>query len=122
VTDIGIPNTHHLDRRCHAITERISHLPADALLAPTETAEWLGVCKEWLAIGWHKGYGPTYLKLAPGLVRYRIGDIRTFLEERVHKRAAEYTGGRRLSEAHRAAMKAGRARRRAERDGGPEAA
>ena len=82
LTEFSAPTSHHLDRRAHTIAERIAHLPADALLAPAEAAEWLGVCKEWLSIGRCRGYGPAFLKLAPGLIRYRVSDIRRFLDER----------------------------------------
>jgi len=109
---VDTPKKFHLDKRAHAIAARIAELPDDALLGPKETSEWLGVCEDWLAIGRHRGYGPCFVRLSPSLIRYRIADVRAWLEERVHHRTAEYTAGAGFSDQHRANMRAAHARRR----------
>ena len=43
-------------------------------LTTSEAAKYLGVSRQWLEIGRHKGYGPPYIKLAR-LVRYWIRDL-----------------------------------------------
>jgi hypothetical protein len=115
VANQSVPTTHHLDGRADAIVERIAHLPPDTLLSTAELATWLAVSTQFLAIGRHRGYGPAFVRLSPTAVRYRIADVREWLAARVHRSTAEFTGGKPLTEEHRAALRAGRARRRAER-------
>jgi hypothetical protein len=43
--------------------------------------------------------------------------VRSWLSERTHRRTAEFTGGKGFSDEHRANMRAGWARRRAELHG-----
>jgi predicted DNA-binding transcriptional regulator AlpA len=112
LTEFGTPTTHHLDSRAGSIAERIAHLPDDALLNTAETASWLDVSAQFLSIGRNRGYGPPFVRLSPTAVRYRIADVRAWLAERTFVRTAEFTGGKGLSDKHRAAMRAGWAKRR----------
>jgi hypothetical protein len=82
------------------------------LLNTAELASWLGVSE----IGRSRGYGPAFVRLSPTAVRYRASDVRAWLTDRTHRRTAEFTGGKGFSEERRANMRAGHARRRAERE------
>jgi hypothetical protein len=112
---VNIPKFFHIDKRAELILERLAGMPDEMLLTTSDTALVLDCCEQWLAIGRHKGYGPEYVAVTKNMVRYSIGGLRRFLKERTHRRTSEYTGGRHFTEAHRANMKAGRARRRAAR-------
>ena len=107
-----IPQRLHLDRRAHAIAERIAHLPDDTTLTTVQVADWLGVSAEWLQIGRHKGYGPPFAKLGPNLIRYRVSEIRRWLDERIHRRTLEYTAGTGFDDERKEKMRAGWRKRR----------
>jgi predicted DNA-binding transcriptional regulator AlpA len=63
------------------------------LLVTKQLAEWLGVSVPWLEIGRSRGYGPPYTKLGSKSIRYRVGDVLKWLEERSYKSTAEYDSG-----------------------------
>jgi predicted DNA-binding transcriptional regulator AlpA len=65
----------------------------DMLLDTKQLARWLGVSVPWLEIGRSRCYGPPYKKIGPKSVRYRVGDIRKWLEERSYKSTSEYNAG-----------------------------
>jgi hypothetical protein len=65
----------------------------EMLLHTRETAEWLSVSIQWLEIGRCRGYGPPYRKLGSKIIRYRVGDVLKWLEERSHRTTAEYAAG-----------------------------
>jgi predicted DNA-binding transcriptional regulator AlpA len=72
---------HHLDRRA----ERLTTAPApdpDRYMTRAQLAEWLEVSPATLAIWDVKGHGPKITRLAPGSVRYRVGDVQSWLQER----------------------------------------
>jgi hypothetical protein len=110
------PHFHHLDIRADVLAESIADRPDDELIDTPHLASWLGVSTQWLSIGRHKGYGPPFIRVAPLVIRYRIREIRLWLDERIHRRTVEFTGGHGHSEQHRANMLAGHARRRAKRE------
>ncbi|MBK7362182.1 MAG: DNA-binding protein [Micavibrio sp.] len=53
-------------------------------------AKLLGVSTQWLEIGRVHGYGPPFIKLTPRMVRYRIGDVKKWLADRVYHSTSEY--------------------------------
>jgi len=59
-----------------------------AVLTPTEAAQFLGVAKQTLARWRHEGGGPRY-SLAGRLVRYRAADLEGWLELRAVASSAE---------------------------------
>ncbi len=81
---------HHLDRRALDLIEAANEGTDDELLSTPRTAVWLGVSPEWLEIGRSKGWGPPYLRLSPRRVRYCRGDVKRWLQERLHRSTAEY--------------------------------
>ena len=113
MTEPNIPHLHHLDKRADSIAASIAALPDDTLPKPADLACWLGVSIQFLAIGRTRGYGPPFVRLSATAVRYRVSDVRTWLTERTHQRTAEFTSGEGFSDEHRAAMRAGWARRKA---------
>jgi hypothetical protein len=62
----------------------------DLLLTTPETAERLKVSTQWLEIGRHKGYGPPFVRMAPGVIRYRLGTLKEYLKEREFTHVAQY--------------------------------
>jgi hypothetical protein len=85
----ALPQRHHIDRR----SADLAAAPAgsdDELLATADMARWLGCSVQWLTIGRHKGYGPPYSRIAPKMIRYRVGDARQWLAARSHTRTDEY--------------------------------
>ena len=111
----NVPKFFHIDKRAELIIERLAGMPDEMLLSTSDTALVLDCSEQWLTIGRHRGYGPEYVAVTKNMVRYSIGGLRRFLEERVHRCTSEYTS-RRLTDQHRANIKAGRARRCAERE------
>jgi hypothetical protein len=81
---------HHLDRRALDLIEAANEGTDDELLSTPRTAVWLGVSPEWLEIGRSRGWGPPYLRLSPRRVRYRRGDVKRWLQERLYRATAEY--------------------------------
>ena len=85
-----MPERHHLDRHASAIIEAASGSDDD-LLTTAEMATWWRKSKQWFHIGRCKGYGPPFVRLSPQVIRYRRGDAKAWLAERVHARTSEYT-------------------------------
>jgi predicted DNA-binding transcriptional regulator AlpA len=73
---------HHLDKRTASLIAAGAGNPDD-LLPTRDVATWLGVSKQWLEIGRHRGFGPPYLKLGR-MVRYRREHVSDWLKERMH--------------------------------------
>jgi hypothetical protein len=88
-----LPKRHHIDRRASKIATDID-VDNDALVSTRELADQLGISTQWLEIGRHRGYGPTFVKLGPRCIRYRWRDVVTWLGERSHLSTAEYSHGR----------------------------
>jgi hypothetical protein len=82
-----LPQKYHLDRRAADLLHA-GEGDDDDLEATPAVAEWLQVSSQWLEIGRSKGYGPPFIRLSASRVRYRRGDVRTWLRERtiVHQR------------------------------------
>jgi predicted DNA-binding transcriptional regulator AlpA len=82
-----------LDRRAQYIANLAIGADPDMLLVTKQLAEWLGVSVQWLEIGRSRGYGPPYKKLGRKSIRYRVGDVLKWLDERSHKSTADYVVG-----------------------------
>jgi hypothetical protein len=117
----NIPTSHYLDKRADSIAAQIAALPDDTLLSTADLACWLGVSIQFLTIGRSRGYGPAFVRLSATAVRYRVSNVRRWLTERTFARTAEFTGGKGLADEHRAAMRAGWAKRRERLAGEAEA-
>jgi predicted DNA-binding transcriptional regulator AlpA len=87
------PKFHLLDRRAPYIAGLAVGADPDKLLDTKQLAEWLGMSVQWLEIGRCNRYGPPYKRLGQKAVRYRVGDVLEWLEERSHKSTAEYAAG-----------------------------
>ncbi len=83
------PRSHHLDRHAHRLAEIGAGAPDD-LLSTNSVAEWLGVSKQFLEIGRHKGYGPKFVRIGPARIRYRRADVLAWLEERTFASTSQY--------------------------------
>jgi hypothetical protein len=82
------PNRHHIDRKADKLRNDIASFADDVLVNTRELATLLDVSTQFLEIGRHRGYGPPFVKT--GGVRYRMRDVRTWLDERTHRSTAEY--------------------------------
>jgi predicted DNA-binding transcriptional regulator AlpA len=89
---VTLPRKHHLDRRASTLAEVSAGAPDD-LLSTKEVAEWLGVSVQFLEIGRSRGYGPKFVRLGPGRIRYRRVDVLTWLEERTFASTSQYGEG-----------------------------
>jgi hypothetical protein len=81
---------HHLDRRALDLIEAANVGSDDELLTTPQVAVWLQTSPEWLEIGRGRGWGPRYLRLSPRRIRYRRGDVKTWLKERAFRLTGEY--------------------------------
>jgi predicted DNA-binding transcriptional regulator AlpA len=62
----------------------------DDLLSTVATAELLGLSVQWLETQRSRGGGPPFVRLSPKAIRYRRGDLITWLAERTHAATSEY--------------------------------
>jgi predicted DNA-binding transcriptional regulator AlpA len=79
---------HHLDPRAEDLIAAGAGKVND-LLTTEQVAAWLGVSMQWLEIGRHHGYGPPYVRISPRMIRYRRGDVLTWLAGRTHTCTAD---------------------------------
>ena len=84
------PSRHHLDRRADRLIEDGSTGQPDDLLSTVKLAKWLGTSTQWLEIGRSRGYGPTFIRISPRMVRYRRKDVLKWLAERSYHSTGEY--------------------------------
>jgi len=89
----GRPKFFLLDRRAQYIAGLGIGADPDMLLVTKQLAEWLGVSKQWLEIARSRGDGPPFRRLGTRAIRYCVGDVLRWLEERSHKSTAEYGAG-----------------------------
>jgi hypothetical protein len=91
----GRPKFFLLDRRARYIASLGIGADPDMLLVTKQLAEWLGVSVQWLEIARSRGdgHGPPYRRLGKRAIRYRVGDVLKWLEERSYKSTAEYGSG-----------------------------
>jgi hypothetical protein len=82
--------THHIDTKADQIRNEIASYGDDMLVNTRELAMLLNVSTQFLEIGRHKGYGPAFVKLADGTVRYRMRNVRVWLDERTRTSTAKY--------------------------------
>ena len=87
---VAPPKRHHIDRRATDLVAASSSRDPDDLLSTQQVAGWIGVSEQFLEIGRHRGYGPKFVKVSPRRVRYRRGDVLSWLEQRTHASTAEY--------------------------------
>ena len=87
---IPVPEKHHLDRRAQQIIKTLPPMD-DAQLLNTPTLAALLCCsKEWLGYARSGGFGPPWVRLSNGQVRYKKSDVVKWLEERTYRNTAEY--------------------------------
>lgn len=84
------PVRHHIDRRAQKLAEADATGKQDDLLDTRAVSDWLGVSTQWLEIGRSKNYGPKFLRVSPHVIRYRRGDVLTWLKKRTYASTAEY--------------------------------
>jgi predicted DNA-binding transcriptional regulator AlpA len=75
------PKRLHIDKRAEMLVATTIG-GDDELLNTRETAKWLGISEQWLEIARVRGNGPPYEKIAPRIVRYRVGKVKAWLDER----------------------------------------
>ena len=63
--------------------------PDDLLLTPQEVCGLLAVSKPWLEKARTRGDGPACVYLSPSLIRYRLGSLRQYVEQRQYTSVAE---------------------------------
>src|SRR5262249_5339308 len=80
-----------LEKRATQIAALLANAGPDDLNVHTkEAAVLFGVSEEWLELGRIKGYGPRFVVLGPRTVRYRLSDLRKFIESRIATTTADY--------------------------------
>jgi hypothetical protein len=79
----------HLDKRAGALADQEGR--DDDLLSTSQIAEWFGVCESWVMNGRVYHYGPPFVRVSGKLIRYRRGDVRAWLLQRLHKSTREYS-------------------------------
>ena len=90
MTTISSPppqRVYFLDRRADQIASLAIGADPNLLIDTKQMSTWLGVSIQWLETGRSKNYGPPYRKIAPKIVRYRVGDVTEWLDAR--KQVAE---------------------------------
>jgi predicted DNA-binding transcriptional regulator AlpA len=87
------PKFLQLDRHAQHIANLANGANPNELLCTKQLAAWLGRSKQWVEIGRSRGYGPPYIKLGPRSIRYSVGDVLKWLQERSYKSTAEYESG-----------------------------
>ena len=61
-------------------------------LTTTQAAAYLGMSRQWLEIGRHKGYGPPYIKLGRA-VRYKRSALDNWMTDRQQLHTASHEIG-----------------------------
>jgi predicted DNA-binding transcriptional regulator AlpA len=79
----------HLDKRANQIVDASTGVD-DELLDTEAVADWLGCSTQWLEIGRVRGYGPSFKRISPRMVRYRRADVLAWLKLRTHASTSEY--------------------------------
>ena len=68
--------------------ESLEDLNPNQLVTTWEAARLLGVSPQFLE-GNGRTKGPVHIRLSPGCVRYRLSDIREWIESRVYRSTVE---------------------------------
>ena len=63
-----------------------------SLLSPQETAQYLDVAERTLSAWRIKGQGPRFVRVHRRRVAYRLQDIETWLDARVHRSTSDAGG------------------------------
>jgi hypothetical protein len=97
----------HLDRRAERLlTEHVAAGPDDELLDSAQLAEWLQCSVQFVEILRGRDDGPDFERIAPKVIRYRRGSIRTWLRQREIRSTAQYMKTKRGKAAAKRAAKA----------------
>lgn len=67
-------------------------LPDNALATPNEAAAFLRI--KYATLAWYRcqGEGPTFVRIGPKLIRYRLGDLRAYANGRQMSDGVRKTG------------------------------
>lgn len=84
-----VPKRHHLDKRA-ALLASVSEGAPDDLLSTQAVADWIGTSKQFLETARARGYGPSYIQLAPGRIRYRRAAVLKWLDDRTVAHETDY--------------------------------
>jgi hypothetical protein len=68
---------------------------ADDLIDSKQLAGWLGVSIQWVEIARHRGLGPPFVRQSARRIRYRRGDVISWLNERKFTCTDQYAKPRR---------------------------
>lgn len=99
----------HLDKRAGAlIQDAPENYNDEDLLSTMQVAAWLGTSPQWVEQSRPKGIGPPFIRITPSMVRYKRGDVISWLKQREQNSLAEYdrTDGAKAAKAAREAVKA----------------
>ena len=95
------PGSMHIDKRARRLLDdHIAEGSDDELLTTEQVAEWFGCSVQFLEILRGRDDGPDFERLAPKLVRYRRGAVRSFLRQREMRSTTQYrkkSGGKALA-------------------------
>jgi len=80
------PGTHHIDRRADALLAANDDGGPDDLLSTKDLAAWLGLNPQTVKLWRLRGTGPKFVKLGAQRVRYRRGDVLSWLKQRTRAR------------------------------------
>ena len=70
----------------------------ELLLKEGEVEQRFGIKVRSLRNWRHRGAGPRFVRLSPRMVRYRVSDIRAFIEARLARNTADITDAERAGE------------------------
>ena len=79
-----------LEVELSAVLTRLHENENRIALTTRELALSLGTSKTWLEIRRGRGGGPPFVRLGPGIVRYRLADVLAWLDTLLHSSTAEY--------------------------------
>jgi predicted DNA-binding transcriptional regulator AlpA len=82
---------HHLDKRAQEILAFLEDRNSQELIDTRDLALILGVSVQWCEIARHEGKGPNWIPLSTRHIRYRVSELRAWLDSRVCTHTAEYT-------------------------------
>ena len=81
----------HLDKRSERLlADHVAAGPDDELLTTEQVAAWFQCSVAFLEILRGRDDGPEYERVAPKMVRYRRGAVRTFLRQRQVRSTEQY--------------------------------
>jgi hypothetical protein len=75
----------HIDKRAAQLLAIAEGGDDDLLLTTDDVMAWLQVSRSFLEIGRGRGYGPEFIMVSPGVIRYRRGAVKQWLAQREYK-------------------------------------